>query len=66
MNILLDKELIKKQSIMTSLCEEISAEDSLNYKQITENVIRKPGVFVKKIVTKSAHTEITANKPKEE
>jgi len=33
-NILLDKELIKKQSIMTSLCEEISAEDSLHCKQI--------------------------------
>jgi hypothetical protein len=51
---------------MTSLCEEISAEDSLHCKQITENVIRRPGVFVKKIVTKNAHTEITTVKPKEE
>lgn len=38
---------------MTSLCEEMSAEDSIHSKIITVSEIRRPGVFVKKIVTKN-------------
>ena len=54
---------MKKQSIMTSLCEENSVEENIKQKPFAVHVqqINRPGVSVKKILTKDKNTETSEN-----